>query len=73
MQHSVNRAAQRTGVTTTLHTLEGDGMIQSKQAKVIILDRPNLEELAGDAYGQPETEYRRLIGPFGRVSELEPA
>lgn len=59
-------AAQRTGVTVTLHILEGAGMIRSKRARVEILDREKLVDLAGDAYGQPEAEYRRLIGPFGR-------
>ena len=41
-------------------------MIRSKRGRVVILDRAKLEELAGDSYGQPEAEYRRLIGPFGR-------
>lgn len=56
---------QRTGVTVTLHILEGGGAIRSKRGRVTILDRERLEELAGDAYGAPEAEYRRLIGPFG--------
>lgn len=57
---------QRTGVTVTLHILEGGGAIRSKRGRVTILDRERLEDLAGDAYGAPEAEYRRLIGPFGR-------
>ncbi|MGI4811275.1 MAG: Crp/Fnr family transcriptional regulator, partial [Janthinobacterium lividum] len=61
-------ASQRTGVTITLHVLEGIGAIRSKRGRVIILDREKLEDLAGDAYGEPEGEYRRLIGPFGRKS-----
>jgi len=39
-----------------------------------------LEEIAGDAYGQAEAEYRRLVGPFGRgkhgmvaVAEVAPS
>jgi CRP-like cAMP-binding protein len=59
-------ASQRSGVTVTLHVLEGMGAIRSKRGRVIILDREKLEDLAGDAYGAPEGEYRRLIGPFGR-------
>ena len=62
-------AAQRTGVTVCLHILEGAGMISSKRARVIILDREKLEDLASDAYGAPEAEYRRLIGPFGKSVE----
>ncbi|WP_375403179.1 Crp/Fnr family transcriptional regulator [uncultured Sphingomonas sp.] len=58
--------AERSGVTVTLHVLEGAGMIRSKRGRVIILDRDKLQELAGDAYGVPEAEYRRLIGPLGR-------
>lgn len=59
-------AAQRSGVTITLHFLEGAGMIRSTRGRVVIRDRDKLEEIAGDAYGRPEAEYRRLIGPFGR-------
>jgi CRP-like cAMP-binding protein len=57
-------AAQRTGVTLTLHILEGAGIIQSQRARITILDRGKLEQLAGESYGQPEAEYRRLIGPM---------
>ena len=42
-------------------------MISSKRGRVIILDREKLEELAGDSYGPAESEYRRLIGPFGEA------
>lgn len=58
--------SQRSGVTVTLHVLEGMGAIRSRRGRVIILDREKLEDLAGDAFGEPEGEYRRLIGPFGR-------
>jgi CRP-like cAMP-binding protein len=58
--------AQRSGVTVTLHVLEGMGAIRSRRGRVIILDRAKLEDLAGDGFGEPEGEYRRLIGPFGR-------
>ena len=56
--------AQRSGVTVSLHVLEGIGMIRAKRGRVTILDRDKLEELAGDSYGPAEAEYRRLIGPF---------
>jgi CRP-like cAMP-binding protein len=65
-------ASQRSGVTVTLHVLEGIGAIRSKRGRVIIVDREKLEELAGDAYGEPEAEYRRLIGPFGREAVAPP-
>lgn len=65
--------AERSGVTVSLHILEGAGMIRSKRGRVIILDRGLLQELAGDSYGQPEAEYRRLIGPFGSPPAAAPA
>ena len=65
-------AAERSGVTVTLHILEGAGMIRSKRGRVIILDRTKLEDMAGDSYGVPEAEYRRLVGPLGRASVVRP-
>jgi len=65
-------SADRSGVTVTLHILEGAGMIRSKRGRVLIRDREKLEELAGDSYGVPEAEYRRLIGPFGQTSVVLP-
>jgi len=62
--------AQRSGVTVTLHILEGVGAIRSTRGLVTILDRDKLEDIAGEAYGAPEAEYRRLIAPFGRSSNL---
>ena len=65
-------AADRSGVTITLHILEGAGMIRSKRGLVVIRDRDKLAELAGDCYGLPEAEYRRLIGPIGPPSIVLP-
>ena len=59
-------AAQRSGVTVTLHILEGAGMIRSKRGRVVILDRAKLRDLAGEGYGVPEAQYNRLVGPFGK-------
>lgn len=62
-------SSQRPGVTLTLtlHELEGAGMIRSTRGKVTVLDRAKLAALAGITYGQPEAEYRRLIGDFGKL------
>lgn len=57
-------AAQRSGVTLTLHELEGRGLIRARRGVVTIVDRAGLKQTAGDAYGKPELEYERLIGPF---------
>lgn len=59
-------SAQRTSVTVGLHILEGAGIIRAKRARVTVLDREKLEEIAGEAYGVPEAEYRRLLGPLGK-------
>ena len=59
-------AVRRSGVTVTLHTLEGTGAIRSTRGVVTILDRARLMEIAGDSYGSPEREYSRLVAPFGK-------
>lgn len=64
--------AQRSGVTVTLHVLEGAGMIRSTRGLVTILDRAKLEELAGVSYGQSEDEYREMIAPFGKGANRVP-
>jgi CRP-like cAMP-binding protein len=61
-------AADRSAVTVSLHVLEGAGMVRSTRGRVLIVDRQKLEELAGEGYGRPEEEYRRLIAPFGKVA-----
>ena len=63
-------SADRSGITTTLHVLEGAGMIRSERGRVIIRQRGLLEDMAGDSYGMPEAEYRRLVGPLGKVAEM---
>ncbi len=57
-------AVRRSSVTVTLHVLEGMGAIVAKRGTVIVKDRALLEELAGEAYGQAEAEFRKLVGPF---------
>jgi CRP-like cAMP-binding protein len=57
---------RRPGVTEALARLEKIGGVRCHRARVEILDRAVLESYAGNAYGVPEAEYRRLIGPFGK-------
>jgi CRP-like cAMP-binding protein len=57
-------AVRRASVTTSLHVLEGNRLIEARRGMILVRDRDALEEFAGDAYGYPEEEYRRLIGPF---------
>ncbi|KQO54156.1 Crp/Fnr family transcriptional regulator [Methylobacterium sp. Leaf85] len=58
---SVMLGVHRPGVTTTIHILEGAGTIRARRSHIEIVDRPKLELIAGDSYGIPEAEYRRLI------------
>lgn len=55
---------RRPSVTIALHSLEGLGFIRATRGQVTIRNRPALEEFAGAAYGKPEAEYMRLIGPL---------
>ena len=59
---SVMLSVRRPSVTNTLHILEGNGYIRSDRGFVTIVNRAGLEAFAADAYGQPEVEYRRLLG-----------
>lgn len=61
---SIMLAVRRPTVTTGLHVLEGNHFIRSERGYVTVRNRHALEQFAGDAYGQPEAEYRRLIGPL---------
>lgn len=61
---SIMLAVRRPSVTTSLHVLEGNGFIRSERGCIIVRNRAGLEEFAGDAYGIPEREYERMIGPF---------
>jgi CRP-like cAMP-binding protein len=63
---SMMLAVRRSSVTVTLHTLEGTQAIRAVRGTVTVLDRNRLEEIAGESYGEAETECRRLIGPFGK-------
>ncbi len=56
---------RRSGVTDAIHLLEGVNIIRATRGNIRVLDRGRLEETAGDSYGVPEAEYRRLVGPFG--------
>src|SRR6185503_2221776 len=53
---------RRAGVTETLQTLVSQGLVKSARGEITVLDRKGLEGRAGDSYGLPEKEYRRLLG-----------
>ena len=52
----------RPGVTLALQSLAGQGLIRSSRGQVVILNRKGIEGRAGELYGVPEAEFRRLIG-----------
>jgi CRP-like cAMP-binding protein len=61
---SIMLAVRRPSVTTALHALEGNRLILAERGLITIRDREGLESFARDAYGQPEKEYLRLVGPL---------
>jgi CRP-like cAMP-binding protein len=62
---AVMLGVRRPGVTIALQILEGRGLIQSRRGEVIIRDRKGLIEQCSGGYGEPEAEYRRLLGVDG--------
>jgi len=60
---------RRSGVTVTLHTLEGLGAVRTRRSTVTIVDRRRLEEIAGASYGVAEGEYARLIRQLRKPSQ----
>jgi CRP-like cAMP-binding protein len=64
---SMMLAVRRSGVTVTLHELQETGAIRTSRGVITITNRSRLEDIAGDCYGQAESEYQRLIAPFGPV------
>jgi hypothetical protein len=49
-------------ITDALNALRTQGLISYARGKITILDRKGMERTAGEVYGIPEAEYRRLIG-----------
>src|SRR3954451_17078436 len=52
---------RRAGVTESLQVLVRQGLVKSARGEITVLDREGLEHSAGDSYGVPEAEYRRLF------------
>ena len=59
---SLMLGVRRAGVTEALHALEALKLIRSGRGQIVVLNRKGIERKAGDAYGAPEAEFRRLIG-----------
>lgn len=54
-------AVRRAGVTVAVTALAKSGFIHCTRAQIRVLDRKGLERTAGESYGVPEAEYRRLL------------
>ena len=52
---------RRAGVTEALHILTRQKLIAAARGRIVVIDRKGLERMAGNFYGVPEAEYRRLI------------
>ena len=61
---SMMLGVRRSGVTTALHVIEGQGAIRATRGRIQLRDRAKLEELTAGSYGVPEREYQRLLGPL---------
>jgi len=59
---SLMLAVRRAGVTEAVQDLERKRLIETSRAEIVLLDRKGLERIAGNFYGVPEAEYRRLLG-----------
>lgn len=71
---SLMLGVRRAGVTTALHILEGDHLINATRGLVEVLDRESLTKVAGESYGVPETAYASLVQEFAlHESAQEPA
>ena len=59
---SLMLAVRRPDVTDALNALRKQKLISYQRGTITLRDRKGLERVAGEAYGIPEAEYRRLIG-----------
>ena len=53
---------RRAGVTEALQDLTRRRLIKAGRNEIVVLNRAGLKSIAGNFYGVPEQEYRRLIG-----------
>jgi CRP-like cAMP-binding protein len=58
---SLMLGVRRAGVTEALQSLAGRRLIATGRGQIVVLNRKGIERTAGDLYGTPEMEYRRLI------------
>jgi CRP-like cAMP-binding protein len=59
---SLMLAVRRPGVSDAMKALRQRGLISYRRGEITINNRKGILRVAGEAYGTPESEYRRLIG-----------
>ena len=59
---SLMLGVRRPGVTEALQSLKRQKLIETGRNQIVVLNRNGIEKMAGQSYGVPEKEYRRLIG-----------
>ncbi len=59
---SLMLGVRRAGVTEALQSLVRQKLIGTGRNQIVVRNRKGLERTAGNSYGVPEKEYRRLIG-----------
>lgn len=62
-------SVRRATVTEAIQCLEGQLALKNTRGRIVIRDRPKLEEIAGDAYENPTRIYRGAAPDFGEAAE----
>jgi CRP-like cAMP-binding protein len=58
---SIMLGVRRSGVTDALKILQSAGLVTCVRGGITVRDRKGMERYAGESYGVPEAEYRRLV------------
>lgn len=61
-----NLGTRRASITDALHVIEGLGAVRCRRGRLLVRNRPALEDLASACYGKAEQLYRQSIGAFGK-------
>jgi CRP-like cAMP-binding protein len=58
---SIMLGVRRESITAAAGKLQDEGMITYRRGNITVLDRPGLEQYAGECYKVAKTEYDRLL------------
>lgn len=59
---SIMLGVRRPGVTVAVNLFEKAGLIRTGRGQIRVIDRAGLEDVSNGSYGEPEAEYKRLLG-----------